>query len=417
MGATEQAVYAAVLDANGIWRGKRLPPAKAGEGFRMPLSTLFLDIWGHDIEGGTLFVASGDQDAACVPTGRKMVVTGVSTLHPMWFVEADGSPHPADPRAALAGVEARLAQQGLTATIGTELEFYLLSGDGAAFDRAGTLSIRDLQATEAFQTEVHTVLGAAGIGITSLTSEGGPGQFEVVLAPRQGGVAAADDFALTKYVVRRVAQRHGYRATFMAKPLADYAGNGFHAHVSLASGRGNISRDGDPAENPALRAAVGGLLAALPQSMLVFAPHANSYRRFGVNSLAPMSASWGVENRTAAVRIPGGPAGARRVEARIAGADANPYLVLGAILSGMAFGLEHNVDPGAPTQEGTYQTDAPALPIDWHAALAEFEAADGIGALYPQILSASYLECKRQEIGVFSSQISRFERQAYEDVV
>ena len=422
---SQHAIYAAVLDANGIWRGKRIPPdtpEAATSGFRMPLSSLFMDIWGHDIDGGTLFVASGDRDAACVPTGRNRVMTsnggsGRAALHPHWFADADGNPHPADPRAALTMAEARLKALGLSATVGTELEFYLLAGSGEAFDRAGTLSIQDLQATEAFQSEVHRELLAAEIQITSLTSEGGPGQFEVVLAPWTNAVEAADDFALTKYIVRSIATRHGYRACFMAKPLADYAGNGFHAHVSLADGNGNIFSAGAPGENAKLRAAVGGLLKALPQSMLVFAPHANSYRRFGVNSLAPMSATWGIENRTAAVRIPGGSAKARRIEARIAGADANPYLVLTAILAGIAYGLENDTDPGAPMDEGAYESEAAPLPLDWHAALAAFEAAEGVGPIFPELLATSFAECKRQEIGVFNSRISGFERQAYEDIV
>ena len=423
---TEHITYAAALDANGIWRGKRLPPdleAEAKSGFRMPLSTLFLDIWGHDIDGGTLFVASGDRDATCVPTGRDPVITssgerGHAALRPHWFVDNDGTPHPADPRAALALAEARLTARGLKATIGTELEFYLLTEAGQGFDRAGTLSIQDLQRTEAFQSDVHRELLAAEIRITSLTSEGGPGQFEVVLAPWTGALDAADDFVLTKYIVRSVARRHGYRACFMAKPLATYAGNGFHTHVSLSDKDGtNIFSDGAPEANPALRAAIGGLLKALPQSMLVFAPHANSYRRFGINSLAPMTLSWGVENRTAAIRIPGGSAKARRIEARIAGADANPYLVLTALLAGVDYGLEHNPDPGPPIQEGAYETEGEQLPIDWYSALAAFEAAEGIGPIFPDILATSFAETKRQEIGVFNSQISKFEQQAYEDIV
>ena len=129
----------------------------------------------------------------------------------------------------------------------------------------------------------------------------------------------------------------------MAKPFADRAGSGLHLHVSVNDAEGkNIFASEDPAGTPALRHAVGGLKATLADGMAIFAPNANSYRRFRANSYAPVAPTWGVNNRTVSLRVPAGPPGGRHIEHRVAGADANPYLALAALLAGVHHGLTRN---------------------------------------------------------------------------
>ena len=166
----------------------------------------------------------------------------------------------------------------------------------------------------------------------------------------------------------------------MAKPFANRAGSGLHLHVSVIDAAGkNIIASEDPAGTPALREAVGGLKATLADGMAIFAPNANSYRRFRANSYAPVAPTWGVNNRTVSLRVPAGPAGGRHIEHRVAGADANPYLALAALLAGVHHGLTKSIDPGPPVQGDGYAAAAQSqerLPATWFSAVDHFERSD-----------------------------------------
>ena len=161
--------------------------------------------------------------------------------------------------------------------------------------------------------------------------------------------------------------------------------------------------------------AVAGLLAAMPESMLIFAPHHNSYRRFAIESHAPIAACWGYENRTAALRIPLGPPQQRRIEHRVAGADTNPYLVLSAILAGVLAGLDRAKSPPPPIEGSAYNTELPSLPMTWQTAHDAFAAGSVLGDLLPDVLRHMLLDCKAQEMRRFASDISAFEYQSYLD--
>ena len=166
----------------------------------------------------------------------------------------------------------------------------------------------------------------------------------------------------------------------MAKPCASRAGSGLHLHVSVNDAAGkNIFASEDPSGTPALREAVGGLKATLADGMAIFAPNANSYRRFRANSYAPVAPTWGVNNRTVSLRVPAGPAGGRHIEHRVAGADANPYLALAALLAGVHHGLTKSIDPGPPVQGDGYAAAAQSqerLPATWFSAVDQFERSD-----------------------------------------
>ena len=155
----------------------------------------------------------------------------------------------------------------------------------------------------------------------------------------------------------------GLEASFMAKPFAEQSGNGLHIHVSLIAGDGlNIfdeTRDGGDGR---LRNAVAGLQAMMAESMAIFAPNANSYRRLRPNAYAPMTPHWAFDNRTVALRIPPGGGMARRIEHRCAGADANPYLAAAAVLAGIHHGLNNRLEPGPPITGNCYEQHAPSLP-------------------------------------------------------
>jgi glutamine synthetase len=166
----------------------------------------------------------------------------------------------------------------------------------------------------------------------------------------------------------------------MAKPIADYAGSGMHFHVSMRDTEGtNIFAEADEgAWKPELLHALGGLISTMGESMLVFAPHANSWRRFTSQSYAPVSPSWGVNNRSVALRIPAGGVKARRIEHRPSGVDANPYLVAATVLAGILHGIEYRIDPGPETTGNGYAADTSeaVIPRDWGAAIRAATASD-----------------------------------------
>ena len=163
-----------------------------------------------------------------------------------------------------------------------------------------------------------------------------------------------------------------------------------------------------------LRHAVAGLLATMSDCTLLFAPHVNSYRRYIPGTLAPNNVSWGYENRTAAVRIPGGDNKARRIEHRVSGADANPYLVCSAVLAGMLYGIENKLEAPEPVNNITYDKDSlVTLPMDWFSAIREFENSDVIEALFPMQMIDLLIDVKKQEAKRFAMQVTNLEYITY----
>ncbi|WP_424929231.1 glutamine synthetase family protein [Amaricoccus tamworthensis] len=433
-----RSVTVAVCDVNGAFRGKRLPLAQiekiADGGFRMPLSAVTLDIWGRDIEGSALVFASGDADGVCSMTGRGVLLSTwlsePTAMIPVWMNREDGSPFPIDPRRALAMVLDRYAAKGLRPVVATELEFYLTEPGGERPRRPKSpmtgerlhsdeiLSVSELDGFSAFLDDVYAACAIQDIPVDSAISEGGAGQFEINLLHTDDPLKAADDSVLFKRLVRGVARKHGFAATFMAKPFGDGAGNGMHVHFSVLDRDGNnIFDNGGPEGSQALLHAVGGLLATMHENTLVFAPHQNSYRRISPGSHAPTGASWGYENRTAAIRIPGGDNKARRIEHRLAGADVNPYLSMAAILGGALLGMEQEIEPLEPLTGNAYEAEIPSLPLDWPSAIAAFEEGEYASQIFDPKLQQLFAQTKQQELKRFSETVTRFEYQTYLEVV
>jgi glutamine synthetase len=424
---------AAVCDLNGILRGKRVPVVqmpKVLEGsMRMPYSITCLDIWGEDVKGNPLVFQQGDIDGRCEHTGRGFLpvnwLGSPTALLPLWMLNEDGSPYLGDPRRALAAVCERYAALGLTPVVATELEFYLVDTTGEVptpprspvthkfLDGDGALSIDDLDHFEAFFTDVYAACDAHGVPVDSAISENGGGQFEINLLHEPDPLKAADDALYFKRFVKGIARKYELAASFMAKPFLDRAGNGFHVHFSLLDRDGNNVFDNGTADgSETMRHAVGGVLSLMRASSLVFAPHRNSYRRLTPNAHVAIEVCWGYETRAAAVRIPGGASVARRIEHRVAGADANPYLVLAAILGAALEGMENRIEPPAPMQSADE-----ALPIDWKQAIDSFEQSEAMAKIFAPVLRDAFVGMKRQELQVFSQQISPFEHETYLETV
>jgi glutamine synthetase len=433
-----QSVRAAVCDLNGTMRGKRLRAAQVGKvlenTLRMPLSVVGLDIWGADIENNPMVFKTGDVDGIGEWTGRPILpVTWTArptAFLPLWLAHEDGTPYMADPRRALAAVVDRYAAHGLTPVTAIELEFHLMDPDGdlpsgptspvtgKQLTDATAMDLGEVDQFEALFSDIYAACAAQDIPVDTTIAENGIGQFEINLSHISDPLKAADDAVFFKRIVKGIAQKHGLAASFMAKPYGHCSGNGLHVHMSLldADGR-NVFDDATEHGTEMMRHAVGGLLTGMADSTLVFAPHYNSYRRLRPNSYAPTNVAWGYENRMVAVRIPGGSPSARRIEHRVAGADANPYLVMAVVLGAALEGIETKRSPGEPRNTDGYAPGMERLPADWAAAVDAFEQSEMMSRIFHPDMREAYVACKRQEIDVFAASVSPFEYRTYRDVV
>lgn len=420
-----------LTDTNGVGRGKiiRRHELKAlyGSGRHMPISILGLDITGEDVHETGLIWDSGDGDLRAWPLpGTLVPLHGTSPARGqvlMGMYHLDGTPMTSDPRHALARQVEALARKGLHPAGAFELEFFLLANerdadghvqparavlDGRTSGKTEVYSVDHLHGMEPLFSDIYAAAKVQGIPAETVISEYAPGQYELTLNYRKDMLRAADDLVMLKRIVRAQARRHGVTACFMAKPIEKYAGSGMHIHVSLLDGAGrNVFTEAEEGRwAPTLLHALGGLAATMAESMLVFAPHANSWRRFVSQSYAPIAPTWGVNNRSVALRVPAGEARNRRIEHRPSGVDANPYLVAATVLTGIAKGLDETLDPGPETTGNGYEAaeaSRSAMPADWRSAIAAAKASaflkEALGSdlhrTFTAIKEAEYLRVAR----------------------
>lgn len=414
-----------LTDANGIGRGKiirRHELLALYEGGRhLPISILGLDIVGEDVHETGLIWDSGDGDLRAWPLPGTLVPLHGTTpprgqvLMSMYLL--DGTPMTSDPRHALKRQVDAFSARGLRPAGAFELEFFLLANerdadgriqparavlDGRASGKTEVYSVDHLHGMEPLFSDIYTAAEAQGIPAETVISEYAPGQYELTLNYRQDILRAADDLLMLKRLVRMQARRHGVTACFMAKPIELYAGSGMHLHVSMqdASGTNVFTEAHDGEWNPLLLHALGGLADTMAKSMLVFAPHANSWRRFVSQSYAPIAPTWGVNNRSVALRVPAGSKSARRIEHRPSGVDANPYLVAATVLAGIARGVDEKIDPGPETTGNGYEcarVGEVEMPADWLSAIKAAERSSFLREALGEDMHRTFTAIKRAE--------------------
>jgi len=426
-----QAVQILITDPSGVARGKAVRREELQKifdtGRPVAGSILGLDITGEDVDATGLVWDTGDADMTARPIAGSLRVapwlaTPTGQLMLTMF-DAQGQPAAADPRHALVRAVERFSAFGLTPVVACEIEFYLLkeeaggrlvpAGGGRASERQkiDAYSLTRLDDLAPVFDDVYRAAMAQGLPAETLMSEYSPGQFEITLRHRDDALRAVDEAVMFKRVLRGVAAKHGLIACFMAKPFAGRAGSGLHVHVSLndAGGRNQFAAE-DPAGSAQLRHAIGGLKATMAESMAVFAPNANSYRRFVSQSYAPVAPIWGINNRSVSLRVPAGPPASRHVEHRIAGADANLYLVVATVLAGVERGLRERLDPGPPVEGNGYaQAGERTLSRTWHEALERAERSTFLREALGEEFVKIFLAIKRQECERFSAEVSELD--------
>jgi glutamine synthetase len=334
----------------------------------------------------------------------------------------DGRPAPESPRAVVRRVHERVRSLGYSLVCGPELEFYLCEPDGAggwrryADDPGNVYVVGRKGDPQGLLLHMLRQLRDAGLRVTAANHEFSPGQFEINLG-HSGLPDAADRSFRLKSAVQEIARQRGLLATFMAKPFNDEGGSGFHVHVSVAADGGeNVFGDPDGPDglSAAGRHAVGGVLRHATALSALLNPTINSFKRFGPDTLAPWLIDWGLDNRSAMVRIPPERGQAARMEVRLGDATANPYLAMAALGAAVYLGIQDKAEP--PDKLEGYGYDAgrsPVLPMRLGAALDALESDHELTEVLGEYFVTSFLTYKRNEIERFERFVTDWEFREY----
>jgi glutamine synthetase len=385
-------IDALIFDMNGIPRGKRIRRsdllAVAKNGLMMPTSVFIMDPLGNCVEETGRLWETGDGDHQCHLLSSTLVSIPVGDGRRAQAVLAIDGRDELDPRAVLVDQVEHFTRAGQVPVVAVELEFYvtrksangafaLHQPEGLPADPAQplTFGFEGMDSLAPFIDDIYRTCEVQGLPVDAVMQESGPGQFEINLKHRADAVLAALDALLLKRAVKAAARAHGLDATFMAKPHHDWAGSGMHIHLSLLDKTGQNLFAGDPI-SPLFRHALGGMRTTMADFMAVWAQSANAYRRYVPKSYVSMAAHWGFNNRTVALRVPRGNGASTRIEHRVAGADANPYLVIASVLAGMNHGIKNEIDPGPAVEGNSEMIEAPPLPTAWCNSLDLFRRSE-----------------------------------------
>ena len=407
-------------DLNGLMRGKRIPAdqwpriCNSGNALAMSLFTMDMtcDVWETPVVG----FANGFPDCHIFPMHPPVAVPwepGVA----MCFARAEGMDHgplTVDPRQALLRQVERANAMGIDLQVGTELEFYLLDPDtGRPRDKGNDCyGLARAAELEPVLGPMRRELAEMGIPIEQSNPEYAAGQAEVNIR-YDSAMIAADRVVMFRSLVKQLVARHGLNATFMAKPFIDESGNGFHLHYSLWSEGKNIFADAGKL-NDRGRHFLGGMQQRMAEASICGAATVNAYRRRQPLSFCPVNASWGLDNRTVALRVIEGSDSAVRIEKRDAGADCNPYLLMAADIAAGLDGIEGKTEPTAITTGNAYEDDnAPPIPLDLAEAISLARNSgwlrDVLGADQHEI----WLQQAERELTFFNQQVTPFETARY----
>ena len=423
-------------DLSGIIRGKRIPISDADKifttGVQFCYSTFLLDTSGYcpDAEGRGF--TDGDPDANYYPVKNTLSIIPwhKDNIAQVLITIQDESRYSSimDPRNVLAKVWDNFSKLKLYPRVAFELEFYLIKRrnklDENPTPPVSKRNKRQAEGTQVygmselddfynFLEEINNFCKIQNIPASTASSEFAPGQFEINLNSTTNLLKAADDSVLLRRLVKETAIKHGYEATFLSKPYINEAGSGMHLHISLYDKNKNNVFVKNKLKNKNLLHAIGGLQKTMYESMAIFAPNINSYRRFLPDQFVPVNSSWGPNNRSVAFRIPVSDEKSTRIEHRVSGAEANAYLVLSSILSGIMFGVNNKLTPDKPRIDNACDNPDKDMPLNINDALARLEKSKVLNKYLTNEYVKIYVDLKRKEQESFNSEISNTELKWY----
>ena len=424
---TPERVELLLCDLNSVLRGKWLPGDQVEKllsgDVRLPISTYAPTIMGSEPPETGLGIVVGDPDGFIRPvSGTLQPVPWANESVAQVLVEMTNAKDSTEisalsSRQLLADVLGRFEKHGWRPVVASELEFYIVKRRASAdqapeppehLPEAQNYEMGVLDEFSQILTEIQIASEVQGLATDTLIAEFGPGQFEINFHHSDDVLGAADTALMFRRLVRGVVARHGYEASFMAKPYAHQPGNGMHFHASVLNEDGRNIFDG----SDRLQAAVAGVLSTMRDLQLLFAPHMNSYRRFLPNGFSPSRPDWGYDNRRAAVRLPETAGKGARLEHRISGADVNPYLALVAILGGILHGLETDL-PLPPALEPTQESTVAPLGHDWLTAINRFAQSEFAAGLMGTYFRDIFAAVKRDEAASIMAEIFPVEYRHY----
>ena len=336
----------------------------------------------------------------------------------------EGKPISVSPRQALKSVLELYQGKGWKPVIAPEFEFYLLekgtdglnetrrpSGESGWQERAD--AVYSIDAVDDFGVlfdDVYDFCEAQNVHVDALIHEDGPAQFEFNLNHGEP-LNVADQAFYFKRIVRKAALRHGYQATFMAKPHPGESGSSMHIHQSVVDSESgeNVFANQDGSDSPLFLAHIGGLQKYLPAVMPMLAPYFNSYRRLAGRMSSPVNTHWGRDNRTVGLRVPESDRNARRIENRVSGSDVNPYLAIAASLACGYLGMVEELEPSDPIEGDAHDSDTMRLPIHFLEALDAMRQCEPIREIFGEGLIKTFIDIKESEHTDFLSVLSPWE--------
>ncbi len=421
-----EAIDAFVIDSCGNTAGKRLPVAEATtlyeEGVMFSASCFVADCRGLGHNAGGLGKSDGDPDGIARPMPGTLcrapwtaTPTAQVVCHMVDFNE--GKDLWFDPRVVLTDVVAQCRAAGVHPVVACELEFYLIDPRRTAEGRinvaalpgrqparrAANLSLEAVEDASEFLKRVNEAAVAQRLPVCGAVAEYGIGQYEVNLRHVADPVLAADHAVLLKRLIKGVARAMGMEATFMAKPFTAQPGNGLHVHVSVVDEAGR-NRFGAAGGEALLRHGIAGMQAMLYEAFAFFAPNFNSQRRY-LGLFVPTSRDWATNNRSVAFRVPPGRGPARRIEHRVAGADASPHLTVAGILAGLLHGISNGLEATTPVEGRASTGGDPDFPGDLLVALDRLEKSSPLAKYIPAKFLSIYAESRRGEYYEFLDDI------------
>ena len=422
-----------IPDMNGVLRGKVLPAAKLLQSeqdntLRLPSSVFAVTVTGEYADADDDEEAYQDPDMVLHPDATTICVApGFKTPTAYVFADAyhtDGSPWASSPRQVLKSVMDLYTQRGWRPVVAPELEFYLtalnpdpdlpLTPPAGRSGRAETspqpYGLEAITEYEDLIEMVYEYSEAAGLDVDTMIHESGTAQLEINFL-HGDPVHLSDQVLVFKRIVRQVALKHGVYATFMAKPMENQPGSAMHVHISMVGKEDgiNLFADDAGADSAMFRHFVGGLQKYLPEIAPLFAPNVNSFRRMRPSHSAPINVQWGYDNRSCGLRVPISDRENRRIENRLPGADANPYLAIGAALIAGYLGIEEKIEPSDQVPGNAY-VHARTLPKTLEEALERFNACLPVRDLLGPYFFRAFTTIKEAELEAFQGVISSWER-------
>ena len=377
-------------DTHGTFSGKRVAVENLfslSSGCYFPQSVYAMDREGKIITSSPDRLINEEPDNVCLPVSGTLRPSAHDPRHNaqllLTMLDSNNMPWPLEPRVILQNVLRQFHQHGLYPVVAAEMEFYLVDPAAQQNRPQGCFHLAVPSAYSAFIEELESMAAAQRLPLSGIVSEAEAGQFELNMCHSHNVVDSCEQVLALRKLTGTVAGKFGYQANFMAKPFSELAGNGLHFHVSLNDANGdNVFASPAEAPNEMVRLSLAGMLELMPASLAIMAPGVNGFRRLRKNLDEPLFHSWGYNKRNAALRIPCSDARNRRIEYRLAGADANPYLVMATLLTGMLYGLERIDDEAL----ANFTHASPDLPLFQQPALEAFRQcaylADHLGSAF-----------------------------------